>query len=367
MDYTVSVLACNNYDLDELIEKIEKSILLIGGLKNFIKSGDKVLIKPNLLSAKSPDKACTTHPLFLKALITILKKSGAKLFLGDSPAIMPLTNVAMVSGIKKICEEENVPLINLKTPVEVKNPQGRIVKSFVLAKEVFEFDKIINVPKLKNHSLTVITVAVKNLFGTIPGPRKGQYHLRFQDSYNFSQMLIDLNMIVKPAFSIVDGIVGMEGEGPADGEPKKCGVIIAGDNTVAVDYVSSIIMGYNPDNIPIIKAAKDAKFGGYSSNLIDLKGDDIDSLIVKDFKRLKGTLPDNIFIKIGKSIARNFIIKKPFILKEKCVGCGDCKNICPPKTIEIIDKKARINYKNCIRCYCCFEVCRYSAIKLKYF
>ncbi len=367
MQYNVSVVKCSTYNYSKLLTKIECAITLLGGIKRFIKKGEKILLKPNLLSPKSPEKACTTHPEFLRAIITVVKEAGAYPYVGDSPAIHSIEKVASVSGIKKICEQENVPIISFKNFIEIKNKDGKLVKSFKIAKAITEFDKIINIPKLKNHSLTMITVAVKNLFGLIPGIRKGQYHLRFQDPYRFSQMLIDLNMIIKPVITIVDGIVGMEGDGPAAGAPKRIGVIVAGTDTVSVDYICALIMNYNPDEIPIIKAAREANMGGFSAKMINLRGVKLEEVVSKNFKTLNPPASKGFISQIIGSISRNLIIKKPLINKQKCVGCAECVKVCPSHTITIKEKKANINYKNCIRCYCCFEICRFGAIKLTRF
>lgn len=366
MKYNVSIVKCNTYSYSTLVSKIEKAIELCGDITKFIKKGEKILLKPNLLSPKEPEKACTTHPEFLRAIIKIVKNAGAYPFVGDSPALHSFEKVVSVSGIKKVCEQENVPLVPFKTPWLVKNKNGKLIKSFVIAKEITEFDKIINIPKLKNHSLTLITVAVKNLFGVIPGLRKGQYHLRFHDAYRFSQMLVDLNMIVKPVLTIVDGIIAMDGDGPAVGNPKNTNLIIAGDDTVAVDYISSIIMNYKPEDIPVIKAAKEANFGGFYLDLINLRGEKLEKVIVRDFQTLKPPIK-GLRATIIQFISKNFIIKRPRIKKSRCTGCGDCVRICPAHTITLKNSKAVINYKNCIRCYCCFEICRFKAIKLTRF
>lgn len=369
MKYTVAVKKCLTYNISELTSAIENSLQLLGGLNKFIKKGEKVLLKPNLLTSQKSELACTTHPEFIRAVIKIVRKAGVEPYLGDSPGYHPIQRVLSVSGIKKVCEEENVPVVPFETPIEVKIPDGQFVKSLIIAKEVLNFDKIINLPKLKNHSLTQFTCATKNIYGVVPGLRKTQYHMRFPHAYLFLKMLIDLNRIIKPTLSIVDGVIGMEGEGPLGGIPKKVGVIMAGVNSIAVDYVAAKIINYDPDQLLLIKIAKESGFGGYSKDKIIVKGDKIDDLIVKDFKTLRPAdlVGHGILFKIKRLIYKRILIKEPVVKRKMCQACQECIKICPAQTISLKNKKAKIKHNKCIHCYCCAEMCRYNAIKLTYF
>lgn len=369
MKYNVSALKCTSYKFSELSAIMEKSINLLGGINKFIQKGDKVLLKPNLLTSKDTEKACTTHPEFIRAVIKIIKKTGAHICLGDSPAFHSIQKVLKVSGIKKVCDEEKVPIVVFKEIKEIKNKDAFFVKSFHIAREVFQFNKIINLPKLKNHSLVQVTIALKNIFGVIPGLRKAQYHLRFPDPYLFSKMIIDLNMTIKPTLSIVDGIIGMEGEGPLSGTPRKVNVIVAGADSVSVDYICSQILGYNPLKILAINAAKEADFGGYSLDKINIKGDNLSNLQIPDFKKIKPTAAtgQGLVPGIKNFIYKHIIVKKPVVKPNLCEGCQECVKICPAQAIAFINKKAKINYKKCIRCYCCSEICQFKAIKLTRF
>ncbi len=317
------------------------------------------------MAPRTTASAVLTHPEFVRAVIRIIKSREAFCAVGDSPAVGPAEIVASIGGIKKVCQQENVPIIDLKTPLKINTPDGRIAKSLFIAREIYKFDKIISLPKLKNHSLTGITGAVKNLYGVIPGLRKAKYHFRFKSIEEFSSLLIELNLRVKPCMNIVDGIIGMQGDGPNSGDPKKMGLIIMGDNTVAVDYIASTIMNYNPDDIPFIKIAKNYKFGGYQKNLINVKGESLKKSIVKDFKVIKPRKSPEMGSGFLRKVIINLIIKKPVIIKNQCIGCEECAKICPAKTITLIDKKAVISYNKCIKCYCCSEVCSQNAIKLK--
>ncbi|MBU1076411.1 MAG: DUF362 domain-containing protein [Spirochaetes bacterium] len=284
---------------------------------------------------------------------------------GDGPAVNISKQIASFSGVKKICEEEGVSIIDLKTPKKILTPDGKIAKFIYIARELDDFDKIINLPKLKNHGLTQITVAGKNLYGVIPSLRKIEYHFKYKEITEFNSLILELNRIVKPVINIVDAIVGMEGNGPGAGDPKQCNSIIMGSDTIAVDYIAARIMNYDPDSIPYFQTAREYNYGGYKEELIKLKGDRLEDRIVKDFKTIKGKSSPKMVPLFLQNIISQFIIKKPVISKLKCIGCGKCLKVCPPKVITLKNKKAKIKYKGCIKCYCCFEVCPEKAINLK--
>lgn len=317
------------------------------------------------MAPRTAASAVLTHPEFVRAVIRIIKNREAFCTVGDSPAVGSAEITASIGGIKKVCQQENVSIIDLKTPLKINTPDGKIAKSLFIAREIYKFDKIISLPKLKNHNLTGITGAVKNLYGVIPGLRKAKYHFRFKNIEEFNSLLIELNLRVKPCMNIMDGIIGMQGDGPNSGDPKKIGLIIMGDNTVALDYIASTIVNYNPDDIPFIKIAKDYKFGGYKKNLIDVKGESLKKSIVKDFKTIKPRKSPEIGSGFLRKVIVNLMIKKPVIIKNQCNGCSECAEICPAKTITLINNKAVISYNKCIKCYCCSEVCSQNAIKLK--
>jgi uncharacterized protein (DUF362 family) len=334
----------------------------LGGIKNFVSSGDRVLLKINQLSAKSPDEAVTTHPLFLAAVAKEIRRAGAEPSVGDSPGLHSLEAVAKKSGILDICREHKIPLVELDEPIEVK-ASGKISKSFRLSARLKEFDAIINLPKLKTHSLTGLTCAVKNLFGCIPGKIKGTYHLRFQDPVLFSEMLLDLHDAVRPALTIVDGIVGMEGSGPAAGSPRNINVVIAGENAVAVDTVAMNVVGMIESEVHTVSCAKRRKISGSDLRDIEVVGNSITEVRVKGFRR-----PENIMQKMPPSLSRlvrGIFTARPVVVKTKCISCGNCKKICPAGAITMPEKFPRFDYRKCIRCYCCHEICPEKAIPLK--
>ena len=233
-----------------------------------------------------------------------------------------------------------------------------------------ESDLIINLAKFKTHVMTGMTGAVKNMFGVVPGLKKAEFHMRFPDKENFANMLIDLCQAVKPTFTIVDGIQAMEGDGPAGGSVRNLGLLLAGSDPYKIDMAMAYIMGFEAENLPVLKAAMDRGLVPARLEMTDITGD------VQRYQRCEGyILPRSYRLDFGDHVPRalrwatpaveKFLAPKPKINKPRCIGCGKCRSICPQKTIEIKDKKAVINLKNCIKCFCCHEMCPVKAIDIK--
>ena len=245
-----------------------------------------------------------------------------------------------------------------------------MVKEFEVIRPAVESDVIINLAKFKTHVMTGMTGAVKNMFGVVPGLKKAEFHMRFPDKENFANMLVDLCQAVKPTFTIVDGIQAMEGDGPAGGSVRNLGLLLAGSDPYKIDLAMAYIMGFDPENLPVLKAAIDRGLAPTKLEMTDITGD------VQRYKRCEGyILPRSYRLDFGDHVPRalrwatpaveKFLTPKPKINKSKCIGCGKCRSICPQKTIEIKDKKAVINLKNCIKCFCCHEMCPVKAIDIK--
>jgi uncharacterized protein (DUF362 family) len=220
MKSSVSIVRCPNYDKDKVLSGLQRSIDLIGGIQTFVKKGNRVLIKPNLLFGKSPEKAVTTHPSILRGMIQIVREAGGVPFIGDSPSVGSLMKTAEKAGIKAVADEMECPLVEFNRPVLPPKGGGKIFKQLEIDQIVLEADVIINLPKFKTHTLTLLTLGVKNLFGCIPGPRKALWHLKAgEDRKAFAQILVDVYQVIRPSLTILDGIMGMEGNGPNSGRP----------------------------------------------------------------------------------------------------------------------------------------------------
>ena len=375
----VALIKCDNYELSEVKSAINRGIDLLGGIDLFVKEGDKILLKPNLLASESAEKSVTTHPIVFEAIISILqeikeKKNIKKISYGDSPGIGKGIFVAQKSGISEVAEKLNIEYAYFDEPVGVSFNEGIKEKSFTIAKPILEADTIISLPKLKSHALTIMTGAVKNQFGCIPGFRKAEYHLKLPDFDDFSTMLLDLNKLINPKLYIMDGIMAMEGNGPRSGNPKKLNVLLLSSDAIALDYVASQIISFDYNLIPTIKMG--FKLGFSNKENIEIVGDNIESVKVNDFKK------PHKRIGIGRSLMKlsafpiikrlfAIMIPKPVIEYSKCVKCGVCVKVCPVTPLALNFNKKGKNYPpeyyydKCITCYCCQELCPHKAIILK--
>lgn len=371
MRQKVSISRCDDYKYEDVYKAVKQSIDLLGGIRSYVKEGARVLLKPNLLSGRAPDMAITTHPIIMKVVIQLVREAGGRPFIGDSPATFPFANsggidkIAAITGIKGVADEMGIELAAFDEAIAVKGPQGAIFKEHEIAKEVIDADLVINLPKLKTHSQMVLTCAVKNLFGCVPGARKVQWHYKAGiDRLYFGRMLVELAQIVNPILTIVDGIIGLEGDGPgSSGSPRHIGLIVAGTDCSVVDLVISRIVGIDEDLLPTIIAAKEQGIIK-GLDMIDLLGEPIDDVMVDCFK-----LPATVDLEFGPRILRRIIKDsmtiKPIEDRDICTLCGECAEICPTNVIAAGEKGLEIDYRRCISCFCCIEVCPQGAMRSK--
>ncbi|PIN69871.1 iron-sulfur protein [Candidatus Woesearchaeota archaeon CG11_big_fil_rev_8_21_14_0_20_43_8] len=358
----IMIKRCETYNQKELDKAIEDIFKKLGGVKKYIKKGDKVLLKPNLLMPGKPEHARTTHPNVVLAVAKVVRKAGGKVIVGDSPGIKMARYVAKSNGLLDICKKNKLEFTSFEKAIDTKHLEGKFIKTFPHAEEVTKADVIINLPKVKTHGLTSMTCAVKNNFGCVVGLRKGQYHVKFPGRHEFSTMLLDLYNCVKPDLTIIDGILGMEGKGgPGHGIPVELGFLMAGTDCIAMDIELCNVLGIDPYKVPTNAIAKEK--GYIYDKKTEVIGDKITLKKRFDFHETKRKLTEdspNAFIKW----MNNRLTARP-IIKDNCIGCADCEKICPAKAITMVEKRSHIDRDKCIKCYCCHEICRYAAIELK--
>jgi uncharacterized protein (DUF362 family)/Pyruvate/2-oxoacid:ferredoxin oxidoreductase delta subunit len=329
----------------------------------FVSSGDRVLLKPNLLSAKDPSRAITTHPEIVGTVASMVREAGGDPFIGDSPggAVRGIERVWENTLMLEMAGRAGLELANFEASGSEEISAGRY--RFYVANPVRDADVVINLPKLKTHSLTLLTGAVKNMFGVVPGFRKAEMHKLFPKPLDFAAMLVELFRQVRPALSIMDAVLSMEGNGPSSGVPRKTGLIAVSDDAVALDAVISEVIGFRTDRIDTTRLAGERGYGVSDPEGIRVTGDAAGT-VIDDFD-----LPSNLGLRlIPGPLARMvapLVWLKLVIDEESCTACEMCYRSCPVKTIVPAGEKFRVVNDECVQCMCCHELCPENAVKIK--
>ena len=361
MSARVAVLKCEDYERDRVFKTVHETLELLGGIGRYVQKGQKVLLKPNMLSAKAPKRGITTHPVLLEALIREIQTIGAEIWLDDSPsgAIKGIKRYWENTGYQDLSNRTGVKLINFEAGGTVVREIGE--KKYHLARSVFEADVVINLPKFKTHGYTLYTGAIKNLYGSLPGFQKSTFHKLYSHPENFSRILVDIFSLVRCPLHLMDGILGMEGNGPATGHLRDVGLILASEDGVALDTVVSHIMGFKENEIDAIRLAGERELGENKLENIQILGAELDNVRFDDYilpsNRLVRLIPQSLVRVLGK-----FIWVRPKCDLLKCTGCGICGRSCPVGAIQMIDDKPVMDYDTCINCLCCNESCPEGAV-----
>ncbi len=353
----VAILKCDSYDPSLLDEKVEQIFSLLEDTGQIVRPGMKVLLKPNMISAKAPELAITTHPEIVAAVARKVRSMGGIVAVGDSPggAKRGINRVWENTGMKAMAEREGLELINFEAGgVEKFQLNGR---AYYLAKPAVEADLVINLPKLKTHVLTLMTGAVKNVYGLIPGFRKGNYHKEYPKPKDFAEIVVDILSIITPGLTIMDSILAMEGDGPSSGKPRWANLIMASRDPVALDAVAGEIIGLKSYQVPTTRIASEAGLGIGWAEMVEIRGERFSDVRINDFEltsnRKFELIPELIWRVIGP-----FVWVRPAIDNKKCTKCQTCLNSCPTGALRLGENKVPLfNYDLCINCWCCHELC----------
>lgn len=369
----VAIIHCDDYEYDKVRYAVNRGLELLGGVRQFARPGERILIKPNLLAADPPERCVTTHPAVFEAVAGALLQHGVQLSYGDSPGFGGLNKAAQKSGLAMIAAKMGIETGNFEVGERLIFNEGIQNKSFVIAQAAARAQGIISLPKLKSHALTTLTGAIKNQFGCIPGLLKGEYHAKLTEMKQFATMLVDLTGCLKPRLYVMDAIMAMEGNGPRNGKPRKIGALLFSSDPVAIDATAARMVGLLPDSLEMIRIGQQYGLGRMDKEALTLLGDALAPLVITDFQLAHA----RTLARLTNNRVRNAIVERPEIQEEKCIRCGICIQVCPaaPKAIQWTDededgkpgggKPPYYDYDRCIRCYCCQELCPEGAVILR--
>jgi uncharacterized protein (DUF362 family)/NAD-dependent dihydropyrimidine dehydrogenase PreA subunit len=379
-DHKVYVVRCRDYR--DTGKGLDRLLAMMGGDGEFVQPGERIALKANILRKAAPEEAVTTHPSVIRAAAEVVQRAGGKPVIADSPGggyrYTPkmLEAIYERNGILQVATQTGAALNYDTAFEEIPFPDGRLVKRFEVITPIRQSDGVFNLCKLKAHSFTYLTGAIKNNFGVIPGLRKPGYHARFRDTLQFTGMLLDLAELISPRLSIMDAVVAMEGQGPSNGTPKGVGLLLAARDPLALDVVAGEIMGLPRNSNPFLIEAENRGTKPHHIDQVELIGVQPSELRVPGFE-----LPTTMHGGIGledhlnwwqRLVAPYFksgLSLRPQVIGRRCTACGACRQGCPMGAIRIIDNRkdsrAFINNDLCIRCYCCHEMCAADAIRLK--
>ena len=372
MQPDVVIVPCDQYTVEACKDALVRVLAPIGGL-DWVHAGMRVAIKANLVSHMKPEKAATTHPAMLCALVQLLRQRGAEVVIGDSPG--GLYNSAYVGSVYRATGMHAVEQYGGKLNEDfsqaiAENPDGMVCKRFQYTAYLDQADAIINFCKLKSNGMMGMSNAAKNLFGVIPGTMKPEFHFQFPDAADFARMIVDLDEYFKPVLSICDAVFGMEGNGPTAGTPRKIGAVLASRSPHQLDLACAKIIGLEIHQVPTLAAALERGLIPERVADLDICGT-LEDWIVPDFQlvenrnslQFQNLLPGVLGKWTGGTVKR-LLGSTPRVNAKECIGCKKCHDICPAKAITMKQNLPNIDRKRCIRCFCCQEFCPKGAMKV---
>ena len=371
----VYAASCPDYGQAEAC--IRTLVEQMGGMGRFVRPGERIVLKANLLRAAPPESAICTHPAVVEAVAKLVKEAGGTPVICDSPGgalhkEAVLRSLYEKTGMAAAAAAAGAELSMDSSTRTVSLPEGKVLRQAEIITPVAEADGVIDLCKMKTHVLMSMTGAVKNLFGVIPGLSTVGYHATHPDHATFADVLLDLTGYVKPRLSLMDGILAMEGDGPgSSGTPRQAGLLLAAANPLALDTAAGAIMNLPRQDNPVLLAAERRGLTPCRMEDVELIGGTVEELRMADYKfpaSTKSNLMDFLgpLARPAERLCKKALSQTPRIDGAKCVGCGICAKSCPGQAIAMTapGKKARISQNACIHCYCCHELCPQKAVEL---
>ena len=367
----LAIVPCETYAPEAVRAALLEALAPLGGL-DWVRPGMRVGIKLNLCAARKPEAAATTHPVMAAELTRLLRERGAHPVLGDSPGepfTAPVLNrIYAVTGMTA-AEAAGGELNRDFSHREVSFPGAATVKNFAFACWLEKCDAVVNFCKLKSHGLMGMTGAVKNLYGAVPGTVKSEYHFRYPDPLAFANMLVDLNEYVKPVLCLCDAVEIMEGNGPTQGTPRHLGALLAGTDPYEMDRLCARLLGIREEELLFLTAAKRRGLLSEAGEPLCLA--EAAPFLLSDFRRSGATSgwfvtgPDDKPVRKLMKKGLALLLRSRPKLGEGCTGCGHCARLCPAHAISIKNRRAVIDRRKCVRCFCCQEFCPSGAMRVQ--
>jgi uncharacterized protein (DUF362 family)/ferredoxin len=370
----VALVACPDYDRQRVDLAVRQGLDMLGGqalppsLAGGPSDAGAILLKANMLRPAPPEKGVTTHPAVFSAVARCLQEKGARLCFGDSPnGIFSPLAAARQSGLLAEAQSLGIPLADFETARDVSETIGGRFRRFPVARGVLEARAVVNLPRLKTHSLTRMTGALKNMFGAVVGSSKAAMHIMHPDGEGFGRMIADVNCVVRSRLTVMDAITVMEGNGPVSGRLVDLGLLIFSADPVAVDAVACRILGLDPLSIPFIRAAWESGLGAAREDEIEIQGAELSHYTGRRFA-VPARNPTRMIPPLLWRAAKDLLVARPIIDQAACVACGECVASCPTSPKSLVQEQGKVpsyDYSSCIRCYCCQETCPHGAISVR--
>jgi len=367
---------CTSYDLRTVRRAVSRTLRGLPSARETLLGADMILLKPNLLSSSAtPEEAVNTHPTVVRAVAEIAASDcGCRVAIGDSCGSLTPSSTADAiqnSRMDEVAREVGAELYNVDTqPRRELDFKGHVLRRGEVPSNLDKFDAVVSMPKLKTHHLTYLTLAVKNLLGLLPGAWKKRAHLMAPTGGEMAELLADIYEYIRPEICLVDGVVGMEGNGPNNGCPRSMEYIGASPDGVALDSVTARIMGMKPSEVPLLQACARRGLGETEIDRIEVTGDGIDTFRREDFRKPPAYRNSLVLRLLPRSVF-HFVFEQASTVyasidEEACRRCGECARNCPSGAIERSPDGHgyHVERSRCISCYCCDEVCPYDAIRM---
>jgi len=368
-DSSVALARCEDYRPENVSEAVSAALGLLGGAGKFARRGQSVFIKVNAVTASDPATAIVTHPEVTRAVITEFQRLTERVTVGDSPGgpFTPalLKRVYEKTGLARVAAETGADLGLDTATVEVRLPEGKMLKRLTLCRSMVEADVLVSVSKFKTHRFLNITGPIKNLYGSVPGVTKFVYHSRFEDDRQFADLIVDVHLAAKPGLNIVDAVEIIDGDGSRHGSIRKMRAVGASADAFALESQLLEMAGLEPSDDKPLAAAIARGVCPSGTGWFETLGEDPAGLGVGEFRLPgKNLFSERVPARIAGRFSRAFAVT-PRPLPEKCTGCGKCAGICPREAITMRQGLAVVDSSKCIRCFCCDELCEQQAIGLK--